>query len=27
VHPTLAGELKVAGMIHERFRREAWYRP
>jgi hypothetical protein len=27
VHPTLAGELKIAGMIHERFRREAWYRP
>jgi hypothetical protein len=27
VHPTAAGELKIAGMIHQRFRREAWYRP
>jgi hypothetical protein len=27
VHPTLAGELKIARMIHERFRRETWYRP
>jgi hypothetical protein len=26
VHPTAAGELKIARMIHERFRREAWYR-
>jgi hypothetical protein len=27
VHPTAAGELKIARMIHDRFRREAWYRP
>jgi hypothetical protein len=27
VHPTADGELKIARMIHERFRREAWYRP
>jgi hypothetical protein len=27
VHPTESGELKIARMIHERFRRDAWYRP
>jgi hypothetical protein len=26
VHPTAAGELKIARLIHDRFRREAWYR-
>jgi hypothetical protein len=27
VHPTTAGELTIARMIHDRFRREPWYRP
>jgi hypothetical protein len=27
VHPTSSGELKIARLIHDRFRREAWYRP
>jgi len=26
VHPSLAGELKIARLLHDRFRREAWYR-
>jgi lysophospholipase L1-like esterase len=26
VHPTAAGELKIARLIHDRFRREPWYR-
>lgn len=27
VHPSAVGEPKIARLIHERFRREAWYRP
>jgi hypothetical protein len=27
VHPSDRGERKIARMIHERFRRDAWYRP
>jgi len=27
VHPTAAGEVEIARRIHDRFRREAWYRP
>ena len=27
VHPADAGRAKIAGLIHERFTRDAWYRP